>query len=344
MFDLVDYIKANVDPDKHPRLSKLVLSYPKDRAGELAPAGIKQLRGFAQRFEARYGKYGVLNSTLRVESSNLPRVLDSAKVFVDTLKRKSPINHVVDRKRDADLNPTKACSLYVENKDSNGAKEQGESWRNRFIPNLQKKFQKVLSFSSKQIYTLLDLCASQIALLGYDSLDGVCFMFNDSDMENYEILDDIEKYYELGYGNELNGKSACSLLSGIAFEMNNYHANPVILKFTHAETMVPLITALGLFEDAFKLGAGLPMSQLRKRRFITSIVAPFMGNAIFELYDCGKDLQVKLLVNEVYYDIPGCGSRCVLSKFNEIYGHLIGCNFDKLCGNSTPSNGSWNKY
>ncbi|KAJ3324932.1 bifunctional tryptophan synthase trp1 [Boothiomyces sp. JEL0866] len=324
MFDLVEYIKQNVDPIKHPRLAKISLPYPRDQAGELAPAGRKELRAFAERFVEKYSKYGIFNSTVKVESSNLPRVLDSAATFLNGLKLKTTIDYVINRQVDADLNPTKACSLYVQNEDTNGAKEQGEIWRDRFIPALQSKFKNVLDFDSKQIYTLMDMCASQIALLNYDKNDGVCFLFNDNDISNYEILDDIEKYYELGYGNSLNGNTACSLLSGIAYEMNtnNKDFRKLVLKFTHAETMAPLITALGLFKDNFKLDAGLPMSQLGHRRFITSVVAPFMGNVIFELYECHEILNVRLLVNEVYHDIPGCGSICSLSQFNELYAVL----------------------
>ncbi|KAJ3259598.1 PHOsphatase [Boothiomyces macroporosus] len=347
MFDLVDYIKSNVDPVKHPRLASLSLPYPKDQAGELAPAGRVELQAFAKRFHDRYSRYGLLNSTVKVESSNLPRVLDSASVFLDALRLKAAVDSVENRQFDADLNPTKACEAYVESEDSNGAKGQGQIWRDRFIPGLQARLQHILEFDSKQIYTLMDLCASQIALLDFDRTEGVCYLFEDQDIKNYELLDDIEKYYELGYGNSLNGQTACSLLSGIAYEMKQYKSsdfNRLVLKFTHAETMAPLITALGLFKDKFQLDARLPMSQLSHRRFITSVVAPFMGNVIFELYECDKETHVKLLVNEVYHAIPGCGKLCSLIEFNRIYGGLIGCNFDSICNNSIPTNGSWTKY
>lgn len=102
-----------------------------------------------------------------------------------------------------------------------------------------------------------------------------------------------------------------------------------VLYFGHAETLIPVLTALGLFRDAAHLRAS-NMVHMSGRRFRTSAIAPFAGNVALELYRCGageksKETQfrVRPLVNEqpVHWEL--CDSS--FCPYEKVLAHLSVC-------------------
>merc|ERR1711879_470758 len=91
-------------------------------------------------------------------------------------------------------------------------------------------------------------------------------------------------------------------------------------RFAHAETIMPLVSILGLYKDSTPLMADWTEEQQENRQWKTSIISPFAANVQFILYECSGDFMVKVLVNEVEQVLPGCTD--IYCGFEEIVAHF----------------------
>ena len=117
--------------------------------------------------------------------------------------------------------------------------------------------------------------------------------------------------------------------------------------FGHAETVGPLMAALGLFNDSEPLRAD-NFAKHADRKFKTSEILPFSANVMFVLYECVPDDQhqtryfstnnffLKLYVNEVARQIPGCEElHCPYRTVRDWYQAQVDeCDFKKVCENN----------
>jgi len=73
-----------------------------------------------------------------------------------------------------------------------------------------------------------------------------------------------------------------------------------LLRFGHAENIIPLVTALGLFKDDEPLKAS-NFEKSHNRNFKSSLLSPFSSNVAFILNKCNTDnsFKVSLFVNEL---------------------------------------------
>lgn len=114
------------------------------------------------------------------------------------------------------------------------------------------------------------------------------------------------------------------------------------IDFGHTNTILPLYTAFGLFNDLQPFLAS-NYNANKNRKFRTSSIGPFSANLGFGLYSCKMQKKhiVKLFVNEEAMKIPKCGDdsdSCLYQDFLQIYKSLgTDCDFDKLCSVQTSS-------
>ena len=148
-------------------------------------------------------------------------------------------------------------------------------------------------------------------------------------------------------------------------------ASPPVLYFGHAESVAPVLVALGLYRDHEPLRADMfnKPSVADERKFRTSSFMPFSANVALVLHDCAEDrglgarmkqsnmfdqlldegrenfvgnvsatdrFFVQLLVNERPMKFPlssSCGrSLCSYSKLREYLSPYVDrCRFDKMC-------------
>lgn len=118
--------------------------------------------------------------------------------------------------------------------------------------------------------------------------------------------------------------------------------------FGHAETLAPLITSLGLFNDTVPLKAD-NFNVQQERKFRTSYVLSFASNVMFVLYECVPedaaedeevdevDYYVKTLVNEKPVIIANCEDyHCPYYKVRDYFNEAVeNCHFQKLCKRRT---------
>jgi hypothetical protein len=86
------------------------------------------------------------------------------------------------------------------------------------------------------------------------------------------------------------------------------------------------------------------LDEVSDRKYRSSEICPFAANAYFEIYKCAsnenliekkeKSTLVQLVINEVPVIIPGCdGTYCEWSKFKELLGDNLDCDFKEICKN-----------
>lgn len=109
--------------------------------------------------------------------------------------------------------------------------------------------------------------------------------------------------------------------------------NSVVLRFGHAENIIPLVTSLGLFNSSIRLDAG-NFELNRNRTFRNALLTPFSSNVAFVLYSCqNSDYKVRVYLNELPLSEMNAGrllcargsdpSTCDFIDFkNQMKGHL----------------------
>ncbi|CAH8541300.1 unnamed protein product [Schistosoma turkestanicum] len=235
------------------------------------------------------------------------------------------------------------CKNYIEKIENNKSAVQeyykffNSIYVNTSYENFIKRFHlKHEDYTPDDLKTIFWACAYEVAAMNdYDSLSPWCNLLSPNDYPVWEYLADLKHYWRKSYGYELNYKQSCPLLSEIVqqisnvamdFQKGNYNQNNPTLHrgsfwFGHAETILPVVAALGIFNDSVghsklhKLTADNFDERLKMihnpdvpspTMFRTSYIAPFAGNVAFLLFYC-PDLEtsdnldkfrVQILINE----------------------------------------------
>ena len=189
-------------------------------------------------------------------------------------------------------------------------------------------------------------CAYEQAIYGKGQW---CSVLNDSDLDIIEYFYDIKNYWKRGYGYRINYKMSCLLLKNLtesiedviqSLNKTDSYARS-IFHFSHAETIIPLVCLMGLFNDSEPLLANNYHKQTN-RMFRTSNIAPFSGNIAVVLFSCKSEsnnldsLHVQVLVNEIPAALPCCNAEelCPLPQFRACFRNISKqCDFSEVCNN-----------
>lgn len=159
-----------------------------------------------------------------------------------------------------------------------------------------------------------------------------------------EYVSDLREYWKRGYGHDINFKSSCGLFHDVFRRLDEAAAqiksgqqvtNAATLQIGHADTLLPLLTLLGFFNDRQPLTSDNYASQT-KRTFRTSHMLPYTANLALVLYECGDgELRVQPLLNEKAVAFPALSELSQMPLFTDVkegYKHLLqGCDFDAEC-------------
>ncbi|KAJ2995886.1 PHOsphatase [Globomyces sp. JEL0801] len=314
MFQVAKYLRENADKVKDPYLANLTIPFPEGIDGALAP--VDSAKSFMNGFMGA--------------SANLVNVT------------------VLNKDLDADLNPGDACSEHAKFENETEA----NLWSDIYLTPISTRLSSQIGIpiDTKQSFTLIDICAAQVGLLGYKRNEGVCYLFSDDEIRGYSIADKLEKYYTHGYGQEINTKMMCSAWTGLRNEILRRQELKITyaLRFGHAETIIPLVSTLGLFKDEVAPVASMTFNQLLKHKFKITKISPFQANVAFEVYDCGKEgSSLRVLLNEEPIKIPALEKSdddlYNVDEFFKVFGNLLDCNFDEVCKNEKKTFGGWNR-
>ncbi|XP_075997901.1 multiple inositol polyphosphate phosphatase 1-like [Genypterus blacodes] len=187
------------------------------------------------------------------------------------------------------------------------------------------------------------LCAYEFAIKTVNS--PWCRLFDETDAQVMEYANDLKQFWKRSYGYDINSKSSCILFHDV-FSRLDKAANEIIngqqvteavtVQVGHAETLLPLLTLLGLFNDPERLTSTNYAAQTQ-RSFRTSRMLPYAANLLLVLYDCGGgQLRLQPLLNERPMAFPGMTDQQtsvpLYSDVRARYGELLrGCDFESEC-------------
>nr|XP_037286358.1 multiple inositol polyphosphate phosphatase 1-like [Rhipicephalus microplus] len=164
-----------------------------------------------------------------------------------------------------------------------------------------------------------------------------CSVFTEDDLKAVEFKDDLDDYYEDGYGLERNYAQACPVIEELVKRLEAMAKDPSnpnkILYFSHAGGFKKVIARLGLNRDADPLKADGLCTQAN-RAWRSSLLCPFNGNVAFVLYKCAADQRkVVTFLNEQPVTVPGCPTvHCPLTTFVDLFKkHATSCNLTEIC-------------
>lgn len=188
----------------------------------------------------------------------------------------------------------------------------------------------------KQIFLA---CSYELTMLHGTLSKGICSLFDKEDFVVMEYLYDLKQYYKRSAGHPLNYEIACTLLSDIYNSLkeavdDEEDAYSGIFRSGHAETILPIVTLLGVYLDDIKLTAE-NFKYMKFRKFRPACIAPFAGNLYFILYKCkDKQYKIQFYLNEKLVKLPCCEgmSDCDFEDFLKCYKDIVDeCDLKKTC-------------
>ena len=333
--------------------------------GELTSVGQKEQYNIAKRFRDRFA--GVFdkdywNKYYKFVTSDKPRTAQSAMSFAYGLfedrgpvspSKFQPVAIMSSGRADQDkiLSSYKSCPRYDIDVDEHGMVEVEKFLKGPKLKNLTKQLEKRLQITGKLSLTfdsvekIFRLCAFGVMNRNDNSW---CALLDDEDVKILEYQGDLEGYYEHSYGNQLNHKIECTLLSEITQNLRDFSTAKTdvrgVFRFTSSGTLIGLLTILGLFKDSVPLRADNYLKQ-SKRQFVLSNMVPMSANIAVVLYACNstemagkRDYKLQVLVNEEPVALPCCHGNitCGLDEFLTCFKETVdSCDLDAMC--SLPS-------
>ncbi|KAM4607956.1 multiple inositol polyphosphate phosphatase 1a [Polymixia lowei] len=330
--------------------------YTEDMDGRLVQKGVSDHKHLAVRlsklFPSLISEEKLRDRNITFTTSSKHRCVNSTLAFKRGLTELWTIedeefDHVVN---DALMRFFDQCTKFVEDVDKNpSALDEVDKFKSG--PEM-KRVQEKIADRLGVPYNLINydmaeaafyLCAYEFAIKTVNS--PWCQLFDEVDAQVLEYANDLKQFWKRGYGHDINSKSSCILFHDVFSRLDkaaseiksgNQVSEAVTIQVGHAETLLPLLTLLGFFEDSDRLTSRNYASQAH-RAFRTSHMLPYAANLLLVLYDCGEDgLRLQPLLNEKPLGFPGMAdhqaSVPLYQDVRERYKDLLqGCDFETEC-------------
>uniref|UniRef100_A0A669EY90 Multiple inositol polyphosphate phosphatase 1 n=1 Tax=Oreochromis niloticus TaxID=8128 RepID=A0A669EY90_ORENI len=241
------------------------------------------------------------------------------------------------------------CTRFVEEVDNNpSAVTEVEKFKEGpEMRRVQQKIADILNVPYSSItYDVAEaafyLCAYEFAIRSVKS--PWCELFDEDDAKVIEYASDLREFWKRGYGHDINSKASCILFHDVFSRMDKTATQnklgqqvteAVTVQVGHADTLLPLLTLLGFFNDSEPLTSTNYAAQAH-RSFRTSHMLPYAANLLLVLSDCGGgDLRLQPLLNEKPVTFPGLTDRSSMPLYRDVLEHykdlLQGCDFETEC-------------
>ncbi|XP_004524101.2 multiple inositol polyphosphate phosphatase 1 [Ceratitis capitata] len=192
--------------------------------------------------------------------------------------------------------------------------------------------QNITAEDAKLIYTI---CGFETAWYPQQDPSVWCSLFNTDAIRAFEFFEDLEYFWNDGYGYELTHRMACAAMKNM-FEYIDPNSNKpnATFYFTHSGTLLKVLAHLGLYKDSEPLTY---RDFGRERAWRTSVIDAFATNLAFVLYECdnGNGPMILTLHQERPIRLPGCPQDqdlCSLKTLKEKYNrYLTSCDLEEIC-------------
>ncbi|XP_054654065.1 multiple inositol polyphosphate phosphatase 1-like [Dunckerocampus dactyliophorus] len=330
--------------------------YTDDMDGRLARKGVDDHKHLAVRlsklFPSLLSEENLRGGVIAFISSSKHRCINSTLAFTEGL---TELWNIQDQKFHLDVNDAlmkyfEHCSKFVKEVVRNplALTEVAKFMEGPEMRKVREKIADQLRLPYEDITAemadaALNLCAYELAIKTLNS--PWCLFFDQHDAQVVEYANDLRQFWKRGYGYDINRKSSCILFHDVFSRLDKAAdeikygqrvSEVATIQVGHGETLLPLYTLLGFFQDHDAPTSSNYASQIG-RTFRTSDVLPYAANLLLALYDCGQgDLRLQPLVNEKPVAFPGLAeqpdSMPLYQDVKEHYKDLIqGCDFETEC-------------
>ncbi|XP_026206299.1 multiple inositol polyphosphate phosphatase 1b isoform X2 [Anabas testudineus] len=327
--------------------------YTEDMDGQLVSKGRDDLRQLARRlavlFPSLLSDQNRRSGRIRFLTSSKHRCVSSVEAFQEGLQQHWG-HHEVEYRHEVDdelMRFFERCRGYVEGVEKNRSAlmevdafkrgEEMEGVRRRMAERLDLPQHRL---TPDLVEAAFFLCSYELSIKSLHS--PWCFLFDESDAKVLEYKSDLKQYWKRSHGHAINGLSSCPLFhhvfrtldkAGRPRRSTEASPEPASILVGHAETLLPLLSLLGLYKDPDPPTANNYQSQ-QGRTFRTSRIVPYAANLLFVLYDCQRGPRLQLLLNESPVRFPGLEKEDapLYRDVRATYRHLLdGCNFHREC-------------
>ncbi|XP_070783440.1 multiple inositol polyphosphate phosphatase 1b [Enoplosus armatus] len=331
--------------------SRWEMWYTEDMDGQLVMKGRDDLRQLAVRLSTLFPSLLSEENMSRISfrSSSKHRCVSSVEAFQEGLQQlwRRPVlqySHQVD---DELMRFFERCRGYVEGVENNRTAllevekfkqgEEMEAVRRRMAERLGLPQHRL---TSDLVEAAFFLCSYELSIRSLHS--AWCFLFDESDAKVLEYKSDLKQYWKRSHGHVISSLSSCPLFhhvfrtldkAGRPRRSTDASPEPASILVGHAETLLPLLSLLGLYKDQTPPTANNYHTQ-HGRSFRTSLIVPYAANLLFVLYDCQRGPRLQLLVNESPVRFPGLEAEDapLYRDVRATYRHLLdGCDFHREC-------------
>eukprot|EP00124_Ichthyophonus_hoferi_P002271 Ihof_evm6s148 gene=Ihof_evmTU6s148 len=307
--------KHLVEKSANPWAADWEVIYEKSEAHLLIPEGAKELYDIAQRYRAAFPdlfKESFNAIKYNFSSTQISRALQSGSAFTYGLfERKETVGinlsyqpvSIWSASLDVDYllrffdtcpNYVNSIMTIVEGKEVKKPLTEQIKFKNGpLMTELRKEVSKKLGLP-EDIVSLDDISGMYRAC-SYDSIvehdtSKWCYLLGERGMQIMDYHDDLKQWWIKGPGAKINYEISCSLLADMFKHIDDRLACKTELnaniRFAHAETVLPLLTLLNLFDNDQKLYANTTYEVFSKRSWRSNFLSPFAANVMFAFYDC----------------------------------------------------------
>lgn len=303
---------------------------------QLTELGKKEHRGIAERMYRAFEDLFNISSaqkTLVLQNTHVQRTKDSREAFLGRLKEINPkiVQHtrIISPEKgfcDAKLRFFDACNAYIAYKKNSYYKSMVHEiiWNKDAQQSINNILGRIFSADfmrnldiekrieiTRNIYNLCQLDAN----INSKTSENFCSFFSkETEIENFNWEEDALSYFSKGPADQVGSiahQSACPLvsdfLSASEQAIKDPHNAPIAhLRFGHAETIIPFLVLLGLYNQDSSADI---LTQPEKRSFRTAQLSPMGANIQWVLYACpDEEYRVRMLHNEkdISFPIKGC--------------------------------------
>lgn len=331
--------------------SRWEMWYTEDMDGQLVMKGREDLRQLAKRLYVLFPSLLAEENLSRISlrSSSKHRCVSSVEAFQEGLRdawkgKEVQYSHQVD---DELMRFFEHCRGYVEGVENNRTAllevekfkhgEEMDAVRRRMAEKLGLPHQRL---TPELVEAAFFLCSYELSIKALHS--PWCFLFDESDAKVLEFKSDLKQYWKRSHGHVISSLSSCPLFhhvfrtldkAGRPRRSTDAAPEPASILVGHAETLLPLLSLLGLYKDKTPPTASNYQSQ-HGRSFRTSRIVPYAANILFVLYDCQRGPRLQMLINESPVRFPGLEKEDapLYRDVRATYRHLLdGCDFEKEC-------------
>ncbi|XP_047465258.1 multiple inositol polyphosphate phosphatase 1-like isoform X1 [Mugil cephalus] len=237
--------------------------YTEDMDGQLVMKGREDLRLLAQRlaslFPSLLSEENLRSGRISFRTSSKHRCVSSIESFQEGLQQHE-YSHQVD---DQLMRFFEHCCGYVEGVEKNRTAmlEVDKFKHGDEMDGVRTRMAETLGVPRDRLTP--DLVEAAFFLCSYElSIKSVhspwCFLFDESDAKVLEYKSDLKQYWKRSYGHSINGLSSCPLFhhvfrtldkAGRPRRSTDAPPEPASILVGHAETLLPLLSLLGLYKD-----------------------------------------------------------------------------------------------